>query len=329
MSERLPSPNQRLKILYLYKILLDYTDEDHHLTMPEIIAHLQRFGISAGRKALYEDIEALKVFGLDIVSGRGSNSGYAVVGRDFELPELKLLADAAASSKFLTEKKSAQLIRKLETLTSVYSGKQLARQVFIADRVKTGNERIYIVVDTIHRAIHDHRQISFRYFDYDVNKQKKYREGKRVCPPYALTWDNDKYYLVAYYAKYGTAINFRVDRMDQVKILPDTSDPMPEGFSLSKHLASSFSMFTGTSETVKLRFDNSLMNVVIDHFGRDVPVFHSDDGTFTISADIKTEKPHPFFGWLVKFGSMVQIIEPVSLREKYIEHLKSIIDGSL
>ena len=169
MSENIKNTNQRLKILYLYKILLERTDEEHYITMPEIISQLELYGITAARKALYEDIEALKLFGLDIVSSRGVNAGYQVVNRDFELPELKLLADAVSSSRFLTEKKSTELLKKLEQLTSVYEAKQIQRQVFIADRVKAINERIYMNVDAIHRAIAERKKISFKYFDYDLS----------------------------------------------------------------------------------------------------------------------------------------------------------------
>lgn len=149
MSDNVKNANQRLKILYLYKIFLEMTDEEHYITMPEIIRQLESYGISAGRKALYEDIEALKAFGLDIVSLKGRVSGYYVAGRDFELPELKLLADAVCSSRFLTEKKSGELLRKIEKLASVHEAKQIHRQVYIANRVKSMNERIYINVDVI------------------------------------------------------------------------------------------------------------------------------------------------------------------------------------
>jgi len=172
MPENVKNSFQRLKILYLYKILLEKTDEQHYITMSEIINQLELCGISAGRKALYEDIEALKTFGLDIVQLKGNPSGYYVASRDFELPELKLLADAVSSSRFLTEKKSNELLKKIESLSSVYEAKQIHRQVFVANRVKAMNERIYLNVDVIHRAISEEKKITFRYFDYDLKKKK-------------------------------------------------------------------------------------------------------------------------------------------------------------
>lgn len=329
MSDNIKNTNQRLKILYLYKILLERTDEEHYITMPEIISQLSLYGITAARKALYEDIEALKVFGLDIVSGRGTNAGYQVVSRDFELPELKLLADAVSSSRFLTKKKSSELLKKLEKLTSIYEAKQIQRQVFIADRVKSGNERIYMNVDAVHRAIAEQKKISFKYFDYDINKKKRYRQGIRTCSPYALTWDDERYYLVAYYEKYDSISNFRVDRMENVEILPESAQKYPSGFNLSSYLNSTFSMFSGESEEVKLCFEQSLINAVIDRFGKNVSIFPDDDEHFTVRVQIKTEHPEPFFGWLFQFGTKAKIIAPFTLKEKYIEMLKKVCNFSI
>lgn len=326
MSDKVKNANQRLKILYLYKILLEHTDEEHSISMPEIISQLELYGITAARKALYEDIEALKVFGLDIVSERGVNAGYRVVSRDFELPELKLLADAVSSSRFLTEKKSSELLKKLERLTSVYEAKQIQRQVFIADRVKAFNERIYLNVDAIHKAIAERKKISFRYFDYDLRKRKKYREGIRTCSPYALTWDDERYYLVAHYEKYDSISNFRVDRMENVEVLDEPARKYPDGFKLSDYLNSTFSMFSGESEEVKLRFEKSLINAVVDRFGKNVTAAPDGEEHFTVRVQIKTEQPEPFFGWLFQFGTKVEILEPCELKEKYKEHLKSVLN---
>ncbi len=326
MSDKVKNANQRLKILYLYKILLERTDEEHSISMPEIISQLEGYGITAGRKALYEDIEALKAYGMDIVSGRGNCAGYCVVSRDFELPELKLLADAVSSSRFLTEKKSLEMLKKLEQLTSVYEAKQIRRQVFIADRVKSMNERIYVNVDAIHRAIAENKKISFQYFDYDLNKRKKYRDGARVCSPYALTWNDERYYLVAHYEKYDGISNFRVDRMENVVILDEPVHQYPKTFSLSVYLNSTFSMFSGKSEEVKLRFDRSLINAVLDRFGKNITLCPEGESCFTVRVQIKTEHPEPFFGWLFQFGIKAQIIEPQQLKTRYLSMLKEIVE---
>lgn len=325
MDDKIKNSNQRLKIVYLYKILLERTDESHIITMPEIISQLELYGITAARKALYEDIEALKTYGLDIISTRGNNSGYYVASREFELPELKLLADAVTSSRFLTEKKSRELLKKIEGLSSIYDGKQIQRQVFVADRVKAMNEKIYLSVDTIHRAIAEKKQISFKYFDFDINKKKRYRDGIRICSPYALTWDDERYYLVAHYEKYHDKLtNFRVDRMESVEVIDIPAHEMPKDFNLSAYLNSTFSMFSGEAQDVKLRFDNSLINPVIDRFGKEITIIPDCDEHFTVRVKVKAESP--FFGWLFQFGTKVQIVEPFGLRDKYKAHLQEVLN---
>lgn len=315
---------QRLKILYLYKIMLEQTDENHHITMSEIISQLELYGISAGRKALYEDIEALRIFGLDIKQLKGNTSGYLVASREFELPELKLLADAVTSSRFLTEKKSNELLKKIEGLASKYEAKQIQRQVFVANRVKAMNERIYINVDTIQRAISEGKKISFKYFDYDLKKKKKYRDGLRICSPYALSWDDERYYLISYYEKYQKTTNFRIDRMESVEVLEELSEPKPKDFNVADYMKSSFSMFSGEAEDVKLRFDNSLINTVLDRFGNEITVIPDDDDHFTVRVKVKAEPP--FFAWLFQFGSKVRIVEPIGLKENYMERLNEVLD---
>lgn len=327
MSDKNASGNQRLKILYLYRILLERSDEEHIITMPEIIKQLELYGISAARKALYDDIEALKTYGLDIISVRGDKSGYYVGNRDFELPELKLLADAVTSSRFLTEKKSSELLKKIESLSSVYQAKQINRQVYIADRVKAMNERIYLNVDVIHRAIAENKQISFKYFDYDMQKRKRYRDGLRVCSPYALSWDDERYYLIAFYPKRpDNYTNFRVDRMENVEILSDEARVIPQAFNLSEYMNSTFSMFSGETQEVKLKFHISLVNTVIDRFGKNISLRPNGDEWFTIRVNIKAEPP--FFGWLFQFGTKASIVEPSELKEKYIEQLQAVLSNA-
>ena len=325
MNENPKGSNQRLKILYLYKILLEYTDDEHSLTMPQLIENLEQYGIAAARKALYEDIEALKAFGADIIYEKGKAGGYKIVSRNFELPELKLLADAVSSSRFLTEKKSNELIKKLETLTSIHLGKQIERQLFVSNRVKSFNELIYLNVDAINRAISEHRQISFRYFDYDVKKKKKYRDGIRICSPYALAWADERYYLVAYYEKYNRVANFRVDRMERVDVLEKKGKKMSDNFNLIDYLNSAFSMFSGASEPIKLKFDNSLVNPVIDRFGKNVAIYPDDSRHFTVIVQVNTEQPEPFFGWLFQFGTKAQIVSPAHLNEKYRNMLNEVM----
>lgn len=324
MSDNVKNANQRLKILYLYKILLEKTDEEHYITMPEIIKQLERYGISAGRKALYEDIEALKAFGLDIVSLKGRVSGYYVAGRDFELPELKLLADAVCSSRFLTEKKSNELLKKIENLSSVHEAKQIHRQVYVANRVKSMNERIYINVDVIHRAIAEGKQVAFKYFDYNIEKKKKYRDGLRVCSPYAMTWDDERYYLIAYYEKYNGISNFRVDRMESIEILDEPIVSKPKNFNIAEYMNSTFSMFSGELREVKLRFKNDLVNIVFDRFGKDIFIAPDGEEHFVVRVNVRAEQP--FLAWLFMFGTNAEILAPQELRERYKEQLSAVFE---
>lgn len=316
---------QRLKILYLYKILFEQTDENHYITMPRIIEELKKYGINAARKALYYDIHALKEFGVDIVLDRQNNMGYSIVNREFEIPELILLADAVTCSHFFTRKKAKALVSKLEQLCSVHEAKEIDSNAFIVNNDKFDNEQIYQNVYTIHQAILRKKQISFKYFNYDLKKKKIYSGKSRICSPYALTWSNEQYYLVAYYEKYGEISHFRVDKMESVKVLEEPAQVLPEDFSLSEYLKSTFSMFCGAAQTVTLRFKNPLINAVIDHFGRKVQISNDDDEHFIVKTSVRTEHPETFFGWMFQFGDAAEILEPLELKNCYISTLRAVL----
>lgn len=316
--------HQKLKLLYLAKIFMEETDDNHPLSVYELSDMLEEMGVNAGRKTLASDIDLLKDFGLDILDVPvGKAKGYFLASREFEQMELKLLADAVSSSRFITEKKSRQLLKKIEKLAGRYDGLEINRSVYIANRVKSENELIYITVDSIVRAMNEGVKIRFGYFDYDVNKKKRVREGERICSPYALTWNDGNYYLIGYYDKRSVLTNFRVDRMENVELLEEKAVPIPEGFDLVRYMNTTFSMFSGTEYNVRLRFDSSLVNAVIDKFGTDIILVPDGKDSFEVNARIKTG--YAFYGWMFQFGQKAEIISPSNIREEYIEMLEDVV----
>lgn len=309
---------QKLKPLYLMKLLMEKTDEEHSLTVPQMIVELESLGIHAERKSIYDDLEALREFGLDIACRKTKTTGYFVAGRTFELPELKLLADAVACSRFITEKKSAQLIKKIESLTSRYQAVQLQRQVYVNGRVKAANEKIYYNVDTIHQAVARNRRVEFRYFEYTLGGKKQYRRGgeKYVASPYALCWDNENYYMIAYYETYGNLSHFRVDKMESIGIREEPRHELSGGedFRLGDYMKKLFGMFGGKEETVRLQFDNSLAGVVIDRFGSDAEIRRADGNSFIVSFHAFVSPT--LLGWIFEFGGKVKILAPAGLADR-------------
>ena len=217
------SSNQKLKLLYLLKMLEEKTDEENTMTINDMIVELERYGIKAERKSIYADLEALRHYGLDITSRKSKTTDYFVASRLFELPELKLLVDAVQCSKFVTHKKSNELIKKIESLASNKQAQSLHRQVYVTNRVKTINESIYYNVDRLHAAIAENRQVSFKYFDYDVKKEKVFRKNgdKYTVSPYGLSWDDENYYLITFSTKYNGFTHYRVDRMIDIDLLDE------------------------------------------------------------------------------------------------------------
>ena len=324
MAER-KGENQKLKMLYLVQLFSRETDDTHKLTMPEIIAKLAAEGVNADRKTLYQDFEELRRFGFDIISEKdGRNFYYYLGSRDFELPELKLLVDSVQSAKFITDKKSAQLIKKLESLVSKYEGSQLHRQVIISGRVKTMNESIYYNVDKIHAAIGEDRQIRFKYFDWNLKKEMEPRyDGKWYrLSPWALMWDDEKYYLVAYDSKHETIIHYRVDKMTQIGIL----DEKREGheafrkFNIAHYTNTLFGMFAGDETKVTIEAENRLVSVFIDRFGKDIIIAPIDDDHFRTTITVAVSKQ--FFGWIMGIDGEVRVVAPDSV----VKQIKSEIE---
>ncbi|MDR0812931.1 MAG: WYL domain-containing protein [Oscillospiraceae bacterium] len=310
------SSNQKLKILYLMKILLSETDEFHPLTIGEIISQLAEYNIQVERKTVYDDIEALRLFGLDIKLEKSKSYYYFVANRDFELPELKLLVDAVQSSKFITAKKSAELIKKLEGFCSRFDAVKLQRQVFVQNRVKAMNESIYYNVDAIHEAIASGKKISFKYFDYTVKKEKVFRKsGNRyTVSPLALSLNDENYYLISKSAYYVGLTHYRVDKMNSISVLDEPRELTAAPFNTADYAKKVFGMYGGEETDLKLRFENQLAGVVIDRFGKDVSLRSYDENHFEVNLTVAVSPV--FIGWLLQFGDMVTVLSPESLIEE-------------
>ncbi|MBR3136043.1 MAG: WYL domain-containing protein [Clostridia bacterium] len=321
--------NQKTKLLYVMEALLHESDEAHPLSMEDILRYLSEKGIRAERKSVYSDIETLQAFGLDVHGTRGRTAGYYVGERDFELPEIKLLIDSVQSSKFITERKTMQLIRKLASLTSVHEAALMKRQLFVKNRIKSMNESIYYNVDAIHQAIAEDKQIEFRYYSYTVTKEKKFRRNGRPyrVSPLALSWAEENYYLIAYEGEAGKIKHFRVDKMDGIRV----TEKFREGQKLLKetdmgeYTRKNFSMFGGQEQTVTLRFSNRMIGVVIDTFGKDVPILSLDEDHFQIHATVAVSPQ--FFGWLFGLDGEAEITAPREVKEAFLRQLERVKQG--
>lgn len=311
--------NQRARLIFLYRILLEYTSADCPISRDKIEEKLAEHGIFESRKAFAEDIKALKAAGLDIQSTNGRNAGYFVSSRDFEFAELELLADAVSASKFLTEKQSRDIIGKLGTLCSREEAKQLHRNVQIFGR----NGQLLYNVDRINSALNEKKnkyKIKFKYFTYDVNKQKVYHGDYRVCTPYALVWDKDRYYLVAWNDNRQCYSNYRVDHMEYIEPIDEPARPLDKGFDIMQYISEHFSMFSGEAAPVKLRCDNSLASAVFDRFGMDIRLTEKNESTFCVSTTVVPSGP--FYAWVFQFDGKIEILESPKVRDEYISWLK-------
>ena len=328
------SSNQKLKMLYLMKIFLETTDEENTITLNEMIAELERYGITAERKSIYDDIEALRQYGIDIATRKTKTTDYFVVNRLFELPELKLLVDIVQSSKFITHKKSNDLIKKIESLTSIHQARKLQREVYVANRVKAMNERIYFNVDTLHTAISENCQISFKYFEYNIEKKKQFRNSGQayIVSPYALSWVDENYYLISHYPKNPELTHFRVDRIMEIKLLKEPRRTLSDitgekSLDIAEYSKKVFNMFGGEEETVKLQFDNCLVNVVIDRFGKDVSLVKVDENNFNVRVNVAVSST--FLAWVFQFGNKVKILSPDGVVEEYRDMLQSNLENHI
>ncbi len=324
------SANQKMKLILLMDFLLENTDENHPVSMNEIISYLASNDISAERKSIYDDMEALRTYGIDVILNKGKgNTGYYVGSRDFELAELKMLVDAVASAKFITEKKSMELIKKLEKNVSKYDAQTLKRSVYVTGRAKNSNEGIYYNVDDIHEAMRLNKMISFKYMEWSVEKKLVARNNGKIyeVSPWLLVWNDGNYYLVAYDEVSEIMKHYRVDKMRNVAVIDREREGSEEAKKLNpaKYNDMNFSMYSGKTKKVTLLMDNKLAGVIIDRYGADVPMVKADAGHFRTHMDVSVSEQ--FFGWVAGLGGKAVIVSPEDVKTEYKEFLKKLVES--
>ena len=323
------APGQKLKLLYIVKMLEENTDEQHPMSTAEIISRLEANGIHSERKSIYDDIEKLIEFGYDIIRVQSRlGGGYYLGTREFELAELKLLVDAVQSSRFITTKKSRELIKKLEKIAGKHDAGKLQRQVYVAGRIKTENESIYYNIDTIHRAIQENRQISFAYMDWTLQKKLTPRPGgERKVSPWALIWRDENYYLAAYDEADDKIKHYRVDKMGNVNLTEACRAGVAqfENMDLAAYTNRTFGMYGGQEEIVTMQFPKQLVGVVLDRFGKDAEIRSMGEDVFRVRARVAVSGQ--FFGWLAGIGKDAEIVSPEAVAEEYRDWLSAILDN--
>lgn len=319
--------DQKLRTLYLMQILMEETDEEHILNAADLTRILkQKYDMDIDRRTIYSDVEIMERFGINIVQVKGKKSGYYVAEREFEMAELKLLVDAVQASKFITEKKSRELIGKLETLCSKSQAEQLSRQVVIYNRPKTSNETIYYNVDDIHNAFFHDRQISFQYSEWTAKKELRLKKDGKfyVVSPWSLTWNDENYYLIAYDEAANKIKHYRVDKMRRMSILDKerVGEEQFENFNLATFAKKTFGMYGGKDAQVKLLCKNELAGVVLDRFGQDVWMVPEGNTHFTVKVMVAVSSQ--FFGWVTGIGPQMKILGPQEVKEEYKAYLQEI-----
>ena len=324
------SSNQKMKLLYLLKILMEQSDEEHCLSAQTLIEALAAYDIKAERKSIYDDIAQLIDFGYDIVLVKAKNGGgYYLAGREFELAELKLLVETVQASRFLTLKKSRELIAKIEKLASKSEAGQLQRQVYVANRIKTANESIYYIVDDIHRAIQNNEQISFQYLEWNLDKELVPRKDGKIyrASPWALTCKDENYYLIAHDGDSDAIKHFRVDKMGHIQVLAGVTREgaeLFERFDIAAYANKTFGMFGGREEIVTLEFENRFIGVIMDRFGKEVPIRKRDENHFSVRVQVALSGQ--FYGWMTGLGAGARITAPGDVVEEYKKFLQQVME---
>ena len=322
--------NQKLKLLYIIKILEEQSDENHPVSTQALIEELAKYNISAERKSIYDDINQLVDFGYDIITNSSrKNGGYYLAERHFEISELKLLVDSVQASRFITVAKSRELIKKLEHFTSQYDQIQLRRDVYVQNRIKTDNESIYYVINDIYLAMQQNKKISFIYLGWTIDKVKlpKHNGARYVISPFALTIKDENYYLIAYDENSKIIKHYRVDKIKDVLILDEarTGNELFDKFDVATYTDRSFGMFSGEEENVTLVFKKEYAGVLIDRFGLDISIRSLDDAI--ASARVSVNVSNQFYAWIASLDGNVSIQGPANVLENYKAYLKKLCDN--
>ena len=323
------SENQKYKLYYIIEYFKKYTDEEHTVSVSELIDYLATKGITAERKSVYRDIAAMEELGYEIIQVHDKRFTYYLAEREFETAELRTLVDAVASSRFITKKKSSELIKKLESLANVHTAKRLNAQVFVANRIKASNESIYYNVDAIHNAIADNSRITFLYFDWDKNKRRIYRHDGKVydVSPWALVWNNENYYLVAYDAEVGELRHYRVDRMMSIAQTDKTRQgrEVYRDADTAQYTKKFFGMYDGEVTEVTLNCSQEITNAVVDMFGTDVKFMPCSDGvTFNVTVEVAVSPV--FLSWVFMLGDKIKIISPQNVKKQLVDMARTVAD---
>lgn len=299
------------RTLWVFRYLWEQTDDEHPATIADIIAYLETQGITVkDYRVIQADIADLVAMGIDVVEDRSRHYEYSIGTRHFEVPEVKLLVDAVQSSRFISQKKSKALIKKLSTFVGPQDANVIKRQLYVDQRFKATNESIMRIVDSIQDAITGNIKVTFQYFDYSPEKKKIARHDGAyyIVSPYSLIWNGDNYYMVGHSEDKGQVQKFRVDRIDHLTVVDEPRIKPPKDYNVGDFFSQEFSMMSGKETEVELLVENALMNNIIDHFGESVKTEIADAEHF--KARVTVGLSSTFYGWLFASQGKIKLIQP-------------------
>lgn len=321
----------KLRLLYIYKYLLRHSDAEHPVSTPELLKYLKdEYNMDVHRTTLPGDIAMMEEAGIHFEIIKSRQNKYYYDDRPFDVPELKLLIDAVSSSKFITEKKSKELIKKLTSLTSDYNAEKLRRHITVEGRIKSENEKAFYILDCINEAIDKNCKVSFQYADYNNRKYKELRHDGEyyIVSPYALVWDGDYYYMIGYCDNREHMRHFRLDRIYRIpNVLEDQEAvPEPKGFKLAAYMKKMFRMYGGDETiNVELQCETFIMNAIVDHFGTKVQTEEIDDNHF--KATVMVSPSPTFYRWVFGWNGAMKILGPESVKAEYQKMLMNSLES--